>query len=179
MLSSPPPPQQQQQQQIQVVKCRSKLSIRPHSSRAVLFYSQYPNGAVDPASLHGACPVLNRQKYAANLWVWNTPRQGFPGAPIKEKFRTGNDNNNNNNHSPSANQFKKITATFQNSGQDETLQEADLYFEDQYWGELRRGSPVLSVNTYQGHVWNVQVQKRIVQTWTMSEQDGEVQKFVI
>lgn len=131
---------------------------------------------MDPASLHGACPVLNKQKYAANLWVWNTPRQGFPGAPIKEKFRK---DRGDSNTSPSANQFKKITATFQNSGQDGALQEADLYYEDQFWGILRNGSPVLSVNTYQGHVWNVKVNNEIVKTWIISEQDGDVQKFVI
>ena len=50
------------------VQCRTRLSITPHSSRAVLFYSQLPNGHVDKNSLHGACPILNGQKYAANLW---------------------------------------------------------------------------------------------------------------
>ena len=67
--------------------CRTRLAIRPHSSRAVLFYSQHPNGDVDKSSLHGACPVLSNQKYAANLWVWNTPRSGFKGSPIKKKFQ--------------------------------------------------------------------------------------------
>lgn len=36
-----------------VTLCRTKLAIRPHSSRAVLFYSQFPDGRADPASLHG------------------------------------------------------------------------------------------------------------------------------
>jgi hypothetical protein len=133
---------------------------------------------VDPASLHGACPVLNKQKYAANLWVWNTPRQGYPGAPIKEKFRKDKGGNNPGS-SPSANQYKKITATFQNSGQDVALKDADLYFEDRFWGNLRNDSPVISVNTYQGHVWNVKVNSEIVKTWTISQQDGEEQKFVV
>lgn len=55
-----------------VAKCKTKLSIGPHSSRAVLFYSQFPNGELDPLSLHAACPLLDKQKYAANLWVWNS-----------------------------------------------------------------------------------------------------------
>jgi 2OG-Fe(II) oxygenase superfamily len=57
-----------------VAKCRSSLAIRPNSARAVLFYSQLPNGKPDPASLHGGCPVVaETPKWAANLWVWNTP----------------------------------------------------------------------------------------------------------
>jgi hypothetical protein len=57
-----------------VAQCRSSLAVRPNSARAVLFYSQLPNGQPDPASLHGGCPVLTDEpKWAANLWVWNTP----------------------------------------------------------------------------------------------------------
>lgn len=134
---------------------------------------------MDPASLHGACPVLNKQKYAANLWVWNTPRQGYRGAPIKEKFRKEKEDNDKAGASPSADKFKTITATFQNAGQDEALNEASLYFEDQFWGDLGKGSPALSVNTYQGHVWNVKVDGATVKTWTISDKDGEAQKFVI
>ena len=54
------------------VQCKTKMVIRPHSSRAVLFYSQKPNGEVDPMSTHGACPILSGSKFAANLWVWNS-----------------------------------------------------------------------------------------------------------
>jgi hypothetical protein len=104
-------------QEDMVSKCRTRLSIRPHSSRAVLFYSQKPNGEADSASLHGACPVLSKSKYAANLWVWNSkystewagkrfvcipyiflpnrivsplsaaPRQGFLGAPLTDRAK--------------------------------------------------------------------------------------------
>ena len=42
-----------------VARCRSSLAIRPNSARAVLFYSQLPNGQPDPASLHGGCPVIS------------------------------------------------------------------------------------------------------------------------
>jgi hypothetical protein len=51
-----------------VVRCRSRLSIRPHSSRAVLFYSQNPDGTPDQKSLHGGCPVISGQKWAASEW---------------------------------------------------------------------------------------------------------------
>eukprot|EP00547_Thalassionema_nitzschioides_P008707 CAMPEP_0194222620 /NCGR_PEP_ID=MMETSP0156-20130528/33395_1 /TAXON_ID=33649 /ORGANISM="Thalassionema nitzschioides, Strain L26-B" /LENGTH=312 /DNA_ID=CAMNT_0038953489 /DNA_START=77 /DNA_END=1012 /DNA_ORIENTATION=+ len=51
-----------------VAKCRSRLAIRPHAGRAILFYSQHPDGREDKSSLHGGCPVLRGDKYAANLW---------------------------------------------------------------------------------------------------------------
>jgi hypothetical protein len=57
-----------------VARCRSKLSVRPTQGRAVLFYSQYPDGKQDLMSKHGGCPVLKGDKWAANLWVWSTPR---------------------------------------------------------------------------------------------------------
>ena len=51
------------------VRCRSNLNVKPRLARAVLFYSQYPDGREDHLSLHGGCPVLNGTKWAANLWV--------------------------------------------------------------------------------------------------------------
>ena len=38
---------------------------------AILFYSQKPDGSLDDASLHGACPVLKGKKMVANIWAWN------------------------------------------------------------------------------------------------------------
>jgi 2OG-Fe(II) oxygenase superfamily len=45
-----------------VAQCRTRLAVRPNTSRAVLFYSQHPNGAEDETSEHGGCPVLNGTK---------------------------------------------------------------------------------------------------------------------
>lgn len=42
--------------------CRTRLAVKPRAGRAVLFYSQHPNGTVDDASLHGACPILSGTK---------------------------------------------------------------------------------------------------------------------
>ena len=53
-------------QESMVAKCRSRLSVRPHSSRAVLFYSQNPDGTPDADSLHGGCPVIGGEKWAAS-----------------------------------------------------------------------------------------------------------------
>jgi hypothetical protein len=50
-----------------VARCRSRLAVRPHSSRAVLFYSQNPDGSPDHNSLHGGCPVISGEKWAGEL----------------------------------------------------------------------------------------------------------------
>ena len=49
-----------------VVDCRSRLAVKPHAGRAVLFYSQHPNGEIDNSSLHGGCPVLHGEKWAVS-----------------------------------------------------------------------------------------------------------------
>jgi hypothetical protein len=53
------------------------MAVKPLKAEAVLFYSQHPDGRLDPASLHGGCPVLQGSKWAANLWVWNGPRMPY------------------------------------------------------------------------------------------------------
>lgn len=56
------------------LKCYSKFAVPPRRGDAILFYSQRPDGNLDPSSLHGACPVLKGTKWGANLWVWNACR---------------------------------------------------------------------------------------------------------
>jgi len=80
----------------------------------------------------------------ANLWVWNGPRGGFPGAPNNP----GKERISNNDHG-------KVEVIFQNTGEDPQFEEAKLYFQDTYWGEFSHGDPPLSVNTFDGHEWNV------------------------
>jgi hypothetical protein len=63
-----------------VALCRSRLAVKPYAGRAVLFYSQLPDGRKDPKARHGGCPVLTGTKWAANLWIWNTPRKNHKGA---------------------------------------------------------------------------------------------------
>ena len=55
-------------------ECYSKLHVKPARAKAILFYSQHPDGRLDDRSFHGACPVVRGQKWAANLWVWNECR---------------------------------------------------------------------------------------------------------
>jgi prolyl 4-hydroxylase len=61
-----------------IKKCYTQFAVPPRKGDAILFYSQTPDGTLDPSSFHGACPVLSGTKWAANLWVWNAARFGSP-----------------------------------------------------------------------------------------------------
>ena len=52
-------------------ECYTKLAAAPKKGRAILFYSQHPDGKLDNMATHGGCPVLEGTKWASNLWVWN------------------------------------------------------------------------------------------------------------
>lgn len=153
-------------------QCRTKLVVRPQKSRAVLFYSQLPNGTEDGMSEHGGCPVLQGTKWAANLWAWNAARKEFDHAPFKfgqeeEKRR------------PSGGTFTSVSALFFNSGQDEKFNGARLFWHDQYFGELGAGESV-RVNTYVSHVWNVKDrQGNTLHTWTITHASNEEQHFTV
>jgi prolyl 4-hydroxylase len=47
------------------------LQIKPELGKAVLFYSQLPDGNMDELSQHAALPVQTSEKYLANLWIWD------------------------------------------------------------------------------------------------------------
>jgi prolyl 4-hydroxylase len=51
--------------------CETGLLVRPEKGKVIIFYSLLPSGEADPLSLHGACPVKEGTKSAANKWVWN------------------------------------------------------------------------------------------------------------
>ncbi|KAK4795561.1 hypothetical protein SAY86_027887 [Trapa natans] len=51
-------------------ECGKKgLSVKPKMGNAVLFWSTKPDGTVDPASLHGSCPVIKGDKWSAPKWM--------------------------------------------------------------------------------------------------------------
>ncbi len=147
-----------------VANCRRHFVVRPSRGRAVLFYSQLPNGELDLQSLHGGCPVLEGEKWAANLWVWNTPRQDFLGAPRKEGIVL------KKNAADSGPQ--QLTAVFQNTGTDSSLQVAELWYDEGlFWGNIGHGDPPLQFNTYEGHRWNVRVNGKIVKEFVIGKED--------
>lgn len=65
--------------------CRSKFAVKPRKGDALLFYSQFSDGSLDPKSLHGGCPVLQGTKWAANVWIWNGCRFGVCKNPPNKK----------------------------------------------------------------------------------------------
>jgi len=53
--------------------CSIGLKVKPQKGKVIIFYSLDAMGRMDPLSLHGACPVEEGVKWAANKWVWNAP----------------------------------------------------------------------------------------------------------
>jgi hypothetical protein len=153
--------------------CRSQLSVRPKEARAVLFYSQHPNGEEDLSSKHGGCPVLGgEEKWAANLWVFSTPRESYDGAPVKE------------GHEGSTTKVtgaqEQIFATFRNSRMYPKFDHAELYYDqDGYFGKVGADFPPMSVNTYEGHIWNIKAPNNgeILATFVIGGEE-EKQEFV-
>ena len=61
------------------------LRVSPRTGDSVLFYSQRGDASLDGYSLHGSCPMGDGEKWAANLWVWNRPRDAIDKAKAKAK----------------------------------------------------------------------------------------------
>lgn len=53
--------------------CSGGLLVKPEKGKVIIFYSLKYDGKTDYQSLHGACPVKEGVKWAANKWVWNEP----------------------------------------------------------------------------------------------------------
>jgi len=50
------------------------FKVKPKRGRAIIFYSMLPDGNLDDNSLHGGCPVVAGEKWAANWWFWDPLR---------------------------------------------------------------------------------------------------------
>eukprot|EP00948_MAST-09A_sp_MAST-9A-sp1_P002673 g2673.t1 len=61
---------------------RKGIKVYPRKGNAILFYSQHPNGTLDASSLHGGCPVVTGEKFAANVWIWSANRPDLQGGSI-------------------------------------------------------------------------------------------------
>lgn len=55
--------------------CTKGLKVKPEKGKVIIFYSLLADGTGDHYSLHGACPVEEGIKWAANKWVWNDKMQ--------------------------------------------------------------------------------------------------------
>lgn len=60
-------------------------------------------------------------------------------------------------------------AKFSNTQSDDRMKNAKLHFQETFWGELGFGDPMLNVNTYEGHQWNVMVDDKIVKTFVIDK----------
>jgi prolyl 4-hydroxylase len=58
--------------------CETGLKVRPELGKVIVFYNMKMDGTIDPQSLHGACPVRQGIKWAANKWIWNEPMSYVP-----------------------------------------------------------------------------------------------------
>ena len=47
------------------------FKYKPRKGDAVLFWGVFPDGEIDPHSLHGGCPVKNGTKFAMTKWLRN------------------------------------------------------------------------------------------------------------
>ena len=47
------------------------LRVVPKKGKAILFYSQLPDGNMDDLSQHAAMPVREGEKWLINLWLWD------------------------------------------------------------------------------------------------------------
>jgi hypothetical protein len=116
------------------------------------------------------------QQYAANLWVWNTPRDGYPGNPRNPNYKPDSKKEEVKVESKGG-----VEATFRNYGKDKRLINAKLYFydgkQDNEWGSLGFGEN-LSVRTYKSHVWKVMVDGEALRTFTIDKEDPPLQEFI-
>jgi prolyl 4-hydroxylase len=49
------------------------MKVVPSKGKALLFYSLRADGAIDPFSHHGGCPVVRGVKWVVNQWMWSKP----------------------------------------------------------------------------------------------------------
>jgi len=110
------------------------LRSLPRAGSAVLFYSQGPDGSLDPLSLHGGCPVVAGTKWSANVWVWNRYK------PSKDEAKDGKPDSSD----------KSIQMRFHNT----LTEDLSLYWEngeEQVFQTLIRAETFSPMTTYHGH----------------------------
>lgn len=136
-----------------VQKCSTKLASYPRKGHAILFYSQKPNGKLDPMSLHGGCPVLDGTKWGANLWVWNKRRYGL-----------------DESHGAS----KEISVTFQNP----TDKKVDVYWSSTLLTSIEPHGKTL-YTTFDNHKWTLKYGERVLLEFTAKAENGKSQTVVV
>ena len=47
------------------------FDVKPQKGKAVIFYMRTPDGNLDDLTQHAALPIIEGEKYLANLWIWD------------------------------------------------------------------------------------------------------------
>ncbi|KAG6964002.1 hypothetical protein JG688_00007894 [Phytophthora aleatoria] len=134
-----------------VRKCSTKLASYPSKGGAVLFYSQKPNGELDPMSLHGGCPVLEGTKWGANLWVWNRRRHGLDSDDTS------------------------CTVSFTNP----TSREVGLYWSSTLMTTLEADGGSIEYNSFTGHQWVIKDGEEVLLEYLVDAEDGKKQSVTV
>jgi len=164
-----------------VSECRTRMSIKPKARRTVLFYSQLADGSLDKMSFHGGCPVLEGQKWAANLWIWNGVRAGYPHVAKNRKNKsatavsaTGTAKTKHAEPNDELTSDGTVQLYMSLDPAADTSQYAYvLYWTDKYWGELTSAKPY-SFNSFEKHEWIIKKVRRTASAVIGAESEGEV-----
>ena len=98
--------------------------------------------------------------------MWNAPRAEFEGAPRKwseDETETTNS--------------LQLLATFHNTGEDPAYENAELWYDEAGdFGSLTPGKQI-SVNTFEGHVWNIKTGDAVLKTVVISDEKEQLYTF--
>lgn len=139
--------------------CRTKLAVIPRKGDAVLFYTQSTLGHLDIQALHGACPVLEGEKWGANLWIWNGQPWNMENAAEEPP---------NRRYARFQNQFDVAGDLYWINDADE-LVELETAVRPKTWYES---------NTWADHRFAFAIDDQIVSSWTITG-DSEDQEYVL
>ena len=127
------------------------LKVPPRKGSAVLFYSQLPDGTLDPQSLHGGCPPIKGEKWSGKVWVWNRPF--FKKCRVPKAVDAGSEGPQRHG--------AKIAVTFGNP----LNVLVTVYWrgngEESRFGDIEPKQEML-VNTFVGHEWVVKVDDEVI-----------------
>lgn len=150
-------------QPMDMYSCAKGMKVKPELGAVIFWYSLHPNGNTDPNGLHAACPVEEGEKWSANYWVWNKPRQfrrwtsgkmpdegvDDPEVAEQEAQEDGMDNVRDDD---------QVTVRFENARGGKTVhlfwQSPEKGKEETLLGSIAAGA-TSSMNSYPGHVWVV------------------------
>ena len=109
------------------------------------------------------------EKWAANLWVWNGPRQGYWRKNIltgkNEPIKLGSIDRSSHHDTAADTLPMEIPVTAVFTSMD--VKGAALYWEDTYWSDMIVGRDIV-VNSFGGHKWNVRKDEEVIKSWVIA-----------